>query len=276
MATEYRGCRSLVYAKVLTDTADGMTFGEVKPLAPVQQIARDISRDSKTSYYDNTAANTITSEGAETNKFIIAVPSDEVLADIEGKFYDPATGIYSDTPITDDKYAVGYVLGEKGDEDNEDFCWKNKGTFQVEGTEHNTEDDGTDTTNITLNYTSIYPNAHFAHGGKDGNGGKAKGVRIKKSGNLMTEAEFFAQVQTVDTVYTAAGNRHTLTITQDEDTTVTVTRNGATLTSGAKIADGDVLTISVTGGTITVNGSSFTSGNTHTVNGDVAVVSTAS
>lgn len=203
MAIEYRGCRKLVYAEVLTDTEDGMTFGEVKPLAPVQQIQREVSRSSATTFYDNVAANTITAEGAEVNKFVIAVPTDEVMADIEGKYYDPVTKVYSDSPISDKLFAVGYILGEKGDEENEDFCWKNKGTFQIEGTEHNTEDDGTDTTNITLAYTSIYPVAHFNHGGKDGSGGKSKGVRIKKVGGIMTEEEFFSEVQTVDTVIAA-------------------------------------------------------------------------
>lgn len=204
MAIEYRGCRKLVYAEVLTDIPEGMTFGEVKPLAPVQQIQREVSRSSATTFYDNVAANTTTAEGAEVNKFVIAVPSDEVLADIEGKFYDPARKIYSDSPLTDKQYAVGYVLGEKGDEENEDFCWKLKGTFQIEGTEHNTEDDGTDTTNITLGYTSVYPLANFTHGGKDGKGGKSKGVRIKKNDGIMTEEAFFAQVQTIDKVYDAA------------------------------------------------------------------------
>lgn len=203
MATEYRGCRKLVYARVLTDTAEGMTFGEVKPLAPVQQIQREVSRSSGTTFYDNVAANTITAEGAEVNNFVIAVPDDAVLADIEGKYYDPEAKIYSDSPISDAQYAVGYVLGEKGDEENEDFCWKLKGTFQIQGTEHNTENDGTDTTNITLGYTSIYPLASFTHGGKDGQGGKSKGVRIKKNDAVMTEEEFFAKVQTVDDVYAA-------------------------------------------------------------------------
>lgn len=204
MATEYRGCRKLVYARVLTDTAEGMTFGEVKPLAPVQQIQREISRSSATTYYDNVAANSVTAEGPETNNFVIAVPNDAVLADIEGKYYDPEAKIYSDSPISDAYYAVGYVLGEKGDEENEDFCWKLKGTFQVQGTEHNTENDGTDTTNMTVGYSSIYPIAEFTHGGKFGQGGKSKGVRIKKNDNVMTEEDFFSKVQTVDDVYEAA------------------------------------------------------------------------
>ena len=204
MAIEYRGCRKLVYAEVLTDTEEGMTFGEVKTLAPVQQIQREVSRSSATTYYDNTAANTTTAEGAEVNNFVIAVPTDDVMADIEGKYYDPDKKIYSDSPISDKYFAVGYVLGEKGDEENEQFVWKNKGTFQIQSTEHNTENDGTDTTNITVGFTSVYPVATFTHGGKNGQGGKSKGVRIKKNDNVMTEAAFFAKVQTVDDVYTSA------------------------------------------------------------------------
>jgi hypothetical protein len=46
------------------------------------------------------------------------------------------------------------------------------------------------------------------------------------------------------------------------------------LDSGAEITAGDVLTISVTGGTITVNGNAFTSGNTLTVASNVIVIST--
>ena len=205
MAIEYRGCRKLVYAKVLIDNAtEGMVFGEVKTLAPVQQIQREVSRSSATTYYDNVAANTTTAEGAEVNNFVIAVPADDVLADVEGKYYDPEAKIYSDSPISDAYYAVGYVLGEKGDEENEQFVWKCKGTFQVQGTEHNTENDGTDTTNMTIGYTCVYPIANFTHGGKDGNGGKSKGVRIKKNDGVLTEEEFFRKVQTVDSVYEAA------------------------------------------------------------------------
>lgn len=203
MATEYRGCRGLVYARVLTDTPEGMTFGEVKPLAPVQQVQREVSRSSATTFYDNVGSNVTTAEGAEVNNFVVGVPDDEVMADIEGKYYDPETGIYSDSPITDAYYAVGYILGEKGDNATESYCWKNKGTFQIAATEHNTEDDGTDTTNVTVAYTSVYPVAKFNHGGADGQGGKSKGVRVKANKTKMTEAAFFAEVQTVDTVYTA-------------------------------------------------------------------------
>lgn len=204
MAQEYRGCRKLVYAEVKTDTAEGMTFGEVKPFAPVQTISKNVEYSTATSYYDNVAHNTRKSEGADETEFTHAVPSDEVMADIEGKYYDPTTGIYSDSPISNKTFAVGYIFDEEGDSEEENFCWKLKGTFKVGSVEHQTKDDGTDVTNVTTTFTAIYPQATFTHGGADGTGGKSKGVRIKKSKGIMTEKEFFKTPQTVDTVFTAA------------------------------------------------------------------------
>ena len=66
-----------------------------------------------------------------------------------------------------------------------------------------------------------------------------------------------------------------LTLTQGDDTTLSVTRGGTALANNADIVAGDVLTISVTGGTVTVNGEAFTSGNTYTVAGNTVVVSTS-
>ena len=67
-----------------------------------------------------------------------------------------------------------------------------------------------------------------------------------------------------------------LTITKAEGTTITVTKAGEAVAAGPDVlSNGDELTISVTGGEITVNGSSFNSGDTHTVSGNVTIVSTA-
>ena len=74
---------------------------------------------------------------------------------------------------------------------------------------------------------------------------------------------------------------YTLTISAGTGTSITVKRGGTTLTNGATIYHGDVLTVSfaaATGyqlSTHTVNGSSFTSGGTHTVSGAVSVAATA-
>ena len=88
MAVEFRGCRNLVYAEVVTDdneTPGGYTVGEVKTLAPVAEISKVVETSSEAKYYDNVAAIIIDSEGSDTVTFTIAVPSDEVLADISGR-----------------------------------------------------------------------------------------------------------------------------------------------------------------------------------------------
>lgn len=66
-----------------------------------------------------------------------------------------------------------------------------------------------------------------------------------------------------------------LTLIQGDDTTLTVTRDATAIGNNADIAAGDVLTITVTGGTVKVNDVPFTSGNTFTVVGNTKVESTA-
>ena len=81
---------------------------------------------------------------------------------------------------------------------------------------------------------------------------------------------------------------YSLSLSQGTGSTISVNRSSSNLAStgalsnGAKIYSGDKLKITFTAstgyniGTHTVNGSTFTSGNTHTVSGNVTVVSTAS
>lgn len=147
--------------------------------------------------------------------------------------------------------------------------WRLKGTFSIPDSTHVTENDGTDANGQEIVFTGIQTTHKFEALGK---GCKAINVDVAKG--LADVSTFFDEVTTPDTLQ--ASETYSLTITADDETTVTVTRNGVALTSGATLHVGDVLTISVTGGTITVNGESFVSGNTHTVAGDVAVVSTAS
>ena len=81
---------------------------------------------------------------------------------------------------------------------------------------------------------------------------------------------------------------YSLSLSQGANSTISVNRSSSNLAptgalfNGAKIYSGDKLKITFTAstgyniGTHTVNGSTFTSGNTHTVSGNVTVVSTAS
>jgi len=86
----------------------------------------------------------------------------------------------------------------------------------------------------------------------------------------------------VTIISTASVTTGTLSITQGANTTITVQRGGTTLSNGATLNVGDVLTITITAAagytltTSTVNGQGFTSGGTYTAQGNVAVVSAAS
>lgn len=79
----------------------------------------------------------------------------------------------------------------------------------------------------------------------------------------------------------SAARTFTLSISAGTGSTITVRRGSTTLANGASITYGDTLTITCTPNTnyklltLTLNGSSISSGSTHTVKGAVSVVSTA-
>ena len=92
-------------------------------------------------------------------------------------------------------------------------------------------------------------------------------------------AQFTAGAAKSITLYTIPVG--TLSISAGTGSTISVTRNGTALSAGAKLWYGQSLVISFgvssgyTMGAHTVNGTTFTSGGTHSVTGNVAVVSTA-
>lgn len=273
MAVEFRGCKNLVYAEITADNASSFTTGTVKVLAPVAEISKSVETSSEAHFYDNKASIIIDSEGEDTVTFTIAIPDDAVLADITGRKYDSTKKMFIECEREQKYFAVGYILGEKGEGDDERYVWRYKGTFNIPDETSATEDNGTGANNMSLEFKGIYTDHEFTNGKGTGTKGSAKAAFIRESAAVATAAQWFAQVSTPDTVYPAT---YTLSITQAAGTTVSVTRGGVALSNGAGLLAGDVLTISVTGGTITVNGSSFTSGSTHTVAANVTVVSTAS
>lgn len=77
-----------------------------------------------------------------------------------------------------------------------------------------------------------------------------------------------------------ASQIYTLTIAKDENTNVTVTRDGVAVVSGSGLAAGDVLTVTGTAANgyllvLKINGENVTSGTTVTVSGDVSVSASA-
>ena len=206
MAVEFRGCRRLVYAEVTTDnneTSGGYITGEVKTLAPVAEISKTVETSSEAHYYDNKAATIVNSEGADTVSFTIAVPPDEVLAEITGRVYDSTKKMFIDAPRKQKYFAVGYILGEKGDGDDERLVWRYKGTFNIPEETSATEDDGTSANNMSLEYTGIYTQHEFANGGGTGVKKPAKAGYIRASSNVTTEDKWFGQVSTPDTTFTS-------------------------------------------------------------------------
>ena len=206
MAVEFRGCRRLVYAEVTTDnneTSGGYVTGEVKTLAPVAEISKTVETSSEAHYYDNKAATIVNSEGADTVSFTIAVPPDEVLAEITGRVYDSTKKMFIDAPRKQKYFAVGYILGEKGDGDDERLVWRYKGTFNIPEETSSTEDDGTSANNMSLEYTGIYTQHEFSNGGGTGVKKPAKAGYIRASSNVTTEDKWFAQVSTPDTTFTS-------------------------------------------------------------------------
>lgn len=272
MAVEFRGCKNLVFAEVLTDDATGYTTGEVMPLAPVAEISKSVETSSDAHYYDNKAAIIIDTEGSDTVTFTIAVPDDATYALLTGRTYDATKKVFIESERVNKFFAVGYILGEVGEGEDERFVWRYKGQFSLPEETSQTENNSTDANNLSLVFTGIYTSHEFANGNGTGIAGAAKAMFIRESANVTTASQFFSTVATPDTSFPA----YTLTITQAANTTVVVTRNGSPLSTGAAIFSGDVLTITVTGGTVKVNNSNFTSGNTHTVSGNTTVVSTAS
>lgn len=204
MAVEFRGCKNLVYAEVTKDdneTTGGYVTGTVKPLAPVAEISKNVETSSEAKYYDNKAAIVIDSEGADTVTFTIAVPDDETLADIEGRTYDSQKKMFIESERKTKYFAVGYILGEKGEGDDERYVWRYKGTFNIPDETSATEDDGTDTNNMSLEFTGIYTNHIFTNGKGTGEKGAAKAAFIRESANVATADKWFEKVSTPDTTF---------------------------------------------------------------------------
>lgn len=199
MAVEFRGCKNLVFAEVTADSATAYTTGEVMPLAPVAEISKSVETSSEAHYYDNKAAIIIDSEGSDTVTFTIAVPDDATYAMLTGRTYDSTKKIFIESQRVNKYFAVGYVLGEIGEGEDERFVWRYKGQFNIPEETSATKNDGTDANNLSLEFTGIYTTHEFANGKGTGVKGSAKAMFIRESANVCDQDDFFSEVVTPDT-----------------------------------------------------------------------------
>lgn len=269
--TEWRGIEGLVCAEVLNDDNEvgeghGYVTGDVFSIAGVAKLSRTTKSSNESHYYDNMPAIVISSTGADEVTITASAIPFEVLAKITGQKYDENLGAFIEGARETKYFAIGYKT--KKTNGDEVYVWRFKGTFNIPDSTHATENDGIDANGQEVVFTGISTTHKFVHNNNKG----AKALNVDVAKNLADVANFFSSVVTPDTL--TAKTTYTLTLTQGTGTTLSVKKNGVALATGATIQSGDALTISVTGGTVTVNGTDFISGDIHVVAGNVTVVST--
>ena len=273
---EYRGVEGLVAAEVLTDDDDnGYTTGAVFAIAGVAEISKSTDSSNEAHYYDNMPAVVVSNTSSdEITISASAIPLD-VLGTITGQKYDSETGALIEGPRDFKYFAIGYKTRKTNGDSM--YVWRYKGTFNIPDQTNTTENDSTDANGQEIVYTGI-STTHKFDKNVDSNGNKkgAKALVVDVAKNLADVSAFFDTVTTpddLDPVTPPTPATYSLTIAE-QGTTITVMKGSTELDDGDTITAGDVLTISVTGGTITVNGNAFTSGNTLTVASNVVVVGT--
>ena len=269
---EWRGVSELVAAELLSDDASGISYDDVFAIAGVAEVSKSTESSSETHYYDNKPAIVIESTGSDTVNITASAIPLEVEAKLTGQVYDSARGALYEGIRQQKYFALGYKT--KKTDGSEVYVWRLKGTFAVPDRTSATEDNGTAANGQTLVYTGV-DTIHKFSNVKDANNNPmpAKSVIVDVAANLADVSAFFDAVTTPDTL--TAKTSYKLTKTQGSNTTLSVKRAGVELANNADIFAGDQLLITVTGGTVTVGGVAFTSGDIHVVTGATAVVSTA-
>ena len=197
---EYRGVSNGVYAEVLSDTSDGITFGEVKEFTGLAEVGKSTESANEPHYYDNIPAIVVSSTGADTLSLNTSGIPFDMLADITGQMYDSTTGMLVEKERVPKYFALGYVT-QKTD-GTKVLVWRLKGTFTVPEQTSATQNAGTDANGQTLTYTGISTTYKF-NTVLDPQGDKcpAKAVNIDTSVNTtMTEDAFFSSVKTPDDI----------------------------------------------------------------------------
>lgn len=225
---EFRGVDSLYIAKVLKDDNEGYTCDTPIYLSPVAEIAKATDSASEAHYYDNKAMIVVNSESADTITITMAPPVLEKLALIIGKSFDEATGMMIDGERVNDYWAIMYRT--KGTDGKYRYVTRLKGQFNIPEEDNQTENDGTDTTNTTIEYTGIYTEYQFVKGKYENNTwtkGSAKGIVVDTRYNLANVENYFAAVQTPDTIQPIAP--------PPVVTGIGVTPSAATVTAGETV-----------------------------------------
>lgn len=151
---EYRGCRGLVVADVLTDDDKGYTTSPWVRLAGVQGITHAKTESSEKHFYDNIAAIIVDAAEGDEVSLVVSIPANKTRANIEGYDYDETIDAIIKTVSKKGYKAIGYI-GTK-DDGSEEINILYKGKFTGGNKVLNTRDDGTTTTNMEYTYTAVH------------------------------------------------------------------------------------------------------------------------
>ena len=192
---EWRGIRGLVAAEVTSDDSDGYECGTPFEVAGVAELSRTTETSSEAHYYDNVPAVVIDSTGSDEVTITASAIPFEALAKLTGQTYDAGKGMFVEGERDSKYFAIGYIT-EKTD-GTEVFVWRLKGKFNIPDSTHASKDDGSEANGQEIIFTGINTNHKFGAI----NSKTAKAVNVDTSVNAgIKETEFFASVQTPDTV----------------------------------------------------------------------------
>lgn len=197
---EFRGVDNFYFAEVTQDDANGYVCGDPIHI-PVQEIGKNTDSSSEAHYYDNKAMIVVNSESADTISLVLAPPALDKLAKLTGKSFDSDLGMMVDSPRQNKYFAIMYRT--KGTDGGYRYVSRLKGQFNIPEESVQTEDDGTDTTNTSIEFTGIYTEYEFTKGKyEDGNWSKSgvKGIVVDARYGLADVSNFFAKVQTPDSI----------------------------------------------------------------------------
>lgn len=246
---EFRGVDNFYFAEVLQDDASGYIC-DTPIHIPVQEIGKTTDSSSEAHYYDNKAMIVVNSESADTITLVLAPPALSLLAKLTGKSFDATTGMLVDSPRQNKYFAIMYRT--KGTDGGYRYVSRLKGQFNIPEETVQTENDGTDTTNTSIEFTGIYTEHEFTKGIYNGSSWEKSGVKgivVDARYGLADVSTFFNVIQTPDTISTAVTptvtgigiSPSTLALVEGETVALTATLypSGATGTVTWAVTTGD-------------------------------------
>lgn len=202
MARQFRGCSKLVYAPII-EAEGNTTYGDVKTLAPVKAISRDITSDSEPVWADNVLQQNTFAGTTVTRSFDCTRLDPAVEAELLG-LSTVAVGTekaYATDPDASERpyFAFGYALHD-GDADKPcEIVWAYRGIVNSISKAANTIDNATGSEGQTIEITFTAPLNKFTTTNK-------RNLDISMPVGESTKVDkWFEQVVTPDNIASVMG-----------------------------------------------------------------------